>query len=75
MAEDKVDELLQKLQKYFSHITASEIMNKNVITLTSERTLWQAKELMKIRKISGIPVVNDQRKLIGISFWEIPRCG
>ena len=70
MAEDKVDELLQKLQKYFSHITASEIMNKNVITLTSERTLWQAKELMKIRKISGIPVVNDQRKLIGIISIE-----
>lgn len=70
MIEDRVDELLQKLQKYFSHITASEIMNKNVITLTPGRTLWQAKELMKIRKISGIPVVNEEKKLIGIVSIE-----
>ncbi|AKI96496.1 CBS domain-containing protein [Kosmotoga pacifica] len=70
MSEDRVDELLQKLQKYFSHITAAEIMNQNVITLTPERTLWQAKELMKIRKISGIPVVNDKKQLIGIVSIE-----
>ncbi|ACR78755.1 CBS domain-containing protein [Kosmotoga olearia] len=70
MSDEGVDKLIEKLRKFFSHIKAGEIMTKNIITMTPERTLWQAKELMKLRKISGIPIVNRDNKLLGIVSIE-----
>ncbi len=62
-----------KLIKYasiFEDLKAEEIMTKNVSFLYPDKEIVQAKELMKVKKISGIPIVNKERKLIGIISIE-----
>ncbi len=66
-------ELSCKLSKYahiFEDLKAEDIMTKQVSTLTADKKISQAKEMMKIKKISGIPIVNDENKLIGIISIE-----
>jgi anti-sigma regulatory factor (Ser/Thr protein kinase)/CBS domain-containing protein len=56
-----------KLAKYaaiFEDIKAGDIMS------SGEKKIAHAKELMKIKKISGIPVVDDKKQLIGIISIE-----
>ena len=64
------EELLNKYKKVIFDITAEEIMNPNVVSLTSDHTLRQAKEIMRIKAISGIPIVNDVKELVGIISIE-----
>ncbi|MEA2066654.1 MAG: CBS domain-containing protein [Thermotogota bacterium] len=45
-------------------------MNQNVFKMKKDRTMWQAKELMRIRKISGVPIVDDSNILIGLVSIE-----
>jgi CBS domain-containing protein/anti-sigma regulatory factor (Ser/Thr protein kinase) len=62
-----------KLSKYasiFEDIKASDIMAPNVVVLTADKKIAHAKEMMKIKKISGIPVVDEKKKLIGIISIE-----
>jgi len=47
-------------------ITAKDIMTKNVITVTPEATVEELARLLMEHKISGVPVVDDNKKLIGI---------
>lgn len=70
MFSDSLDELINKLRKYFSYIVVSEIMNQNLYKMRKDRTMWQAKELMRIRKISGVPIVDDNNILIGLVSIE-----
>ncbi len=62
-----------KLTKYiriFQDLKAEEIMTKTVVTLTSDKKMSQAKEMMKIKKVSGIPIVQQDKTLIGIVSIE-----
>ncbi len=62
-----------KLAKYaaiFEDIKAGDIMSSHVVEISGEKKIAHAKELMKIKKISGIPVVDDKRQLIGIISIE-----
>jgi CBS domain-containing protein/anti-sigma regulatory factor (Ser/Thr protein kinase) len=62
-----------KLAKYasiFQDIRAADIMTANVVALPPDRKMSLAKEMMKVKKISGIPVVDEQKKLIGIVSIE-----
>jgi len=61
---------LKKYADIFSNIKASEVMTKNVTTLTPENKMSQAKEMMRIKKISGIPILDKKDKLIGIISLE-----
>jgi CBS domain-containing protein/anti-sigma regulatory factor (Ser/Thr protein kinase) len=70
LTERNVDDLLEKLRGLFSDIVAGDIMVKNVITLSKDRTMWQAKELMRICKISGVPIVDGENRLIGLVSIE-----
>lgn len=45
-------------------------MKKDVVFLTKGHTLWQAKELMRIKKISGVPVLNNKGCLTGLVSIE-----
>ncbi|UCE71715.1 MAG: CBS domain-containing protein [Nitrospiraceae bacterium] len=47
-------------------LTATDIMTKDVITATSGTTVEELARLLISHKISGVPVVNDDKKLIGI---------
>jgi CBS domain-containing protein/anti-sigma regulatory factor (Ser/Thr protein kinase) len=62
-----------KLAKYaaiFEDIKAGDIMSSDVVEISGEKKIAHAKELMKIKKISGIPVVDDKKQLIGIISIE-----
>lgn len=45
-------------------------MTENVVTLGPDRLVSQAKEMMKVQKISGIPIVDKKKKLLGIISLE-----
>jgi CBS domain-containing protein/anti-sigma regulatory factor (Ser/Thr protein kinase) len=62
-----------KLSKYasiFEDIKASDIMASKVVALTADKKIAHAKEMMKIKKISGIPVIDDKKKLVGMISIE-----
>ena len=64
-----VDKLIDQMQLLFKDLLARDIMIPNVITISSDRTMEQAKELMRLKKISGLPVVDDG-KLVGLVSIE-----
>ncbi|OFH98019.1 arabinose 5-phosphate isomerase KpsF [Clostridium acetireducens DSM 10703] len=42
------------------------IMNSGVVTIKLEDTIKKALDIMNKKKINGTPVVNDERKLVGM---------
>ena len=46
--------------------TAREIMTEEVVTITAEKSIHHAIELLLNERISGLPVIDDDGKLIGI---------
>jgi len=61
---------LSKYAAIFEGLKASDLMVANVVVVSPERKIAFAKEMMKIKKISGMPVVDDQRRLTGIISIE-----
>jgi len=62
-----------KLSKYaviFKDLIAKDIMTTEVITLQSDKKISQAQAMMRIKKISGIPIVDNEKKLIGVISIE-----
>jgi CBS domain-containing protein len=47
-------------------LKAKDIMTKDVITAKPEATVEELARLLMDNKISGVPVINDNKKLIGI---------
>lgn len=47
-------------------LTARDIMTENVITIRPECTIQEAIELLLSERISGLPVVDERGRLIGI---------
>jgi CBS domain-containing protein len=43
-----------------------DIMTKDVISITSKTPLKEVIEILTVKKITGIPVVDDNKKLLGI---------
>jgi len=64
-----VDKLIDQMQVLFKDLLAKDIMIPNVISISSDRTMEQAKELMRLKKISGLPVLDDG-KLVGLVSIE-----
>jgi CBS domain-containing protein len=46
--------------------TIAEVMTRNPITVTRETSLTEAIKLIAEKRISGLPVVDDQGKLVGV---------
>jgi len=67
---ERLDILIDELKGIFSNIKAHEIMNTSVVVIMPDRTLYQAKELMRLRKISGLPVCDENGMLVGIVSIE-----
>ncbi len=61
---------LDSLMQIMNHLKIEEVMSKNVHVLTPEKSMWHAKELMRLKKVSGIPIVNSEGKLVGIVSIE-----
>lgn len=62
LMEDKIHEALE--------IPAKQFMSKNPLTIDSETPLMQAASLMMSKRIGSLPVINDNRKLVGIITHE-----
>jgi len=57
---------IHELKYLLSKIKVFEIMTKNPITIPSDFTLEETARILLENKISGAPVVDDQKKVIGI---------
>ncbi len=55
-----------ELNHLLSSLKVKEFMTENPITVTPSTTIGAAANLMWKHKISGLPVVNTDRKLVGI---------
>lgn len=49
-----------------ARLTVAEIMSTDPFTIAPEATIGQAAQLMYRHKISGLPVIDAQEKLVGI---------
>lgn len=49
-----------------SKLKIEEIMSRNLLTISSNATIGQAAELMLEHKVSGLPVINESKQLVGI---------
>ncbi|MDD3813455.1 MAG: CBS domain-containing protein [Desulfocapsaceae bacterium] len=47
-------------------LTARDIMTRDIITVTEESTIKELAKILTSNKISGVPVVNDSGKLVGV---------
>ncbi|MCX7027617.1 MAG: CBS domain-containing protein [Spirochaetes bacterium] len=65
---DKVD--LARYANLFEDIRAADIMTAMVTSLPPDKKMSHAKEMMNIKRISGIPVVDASCHLIGIVTVE-----
>jgi CBS domain-containing protein len=54
------------LKNFSKHDKISRVMSQSVITIEPKQTLQEAYELMKENSIKRIPVINDQRDIVGI---------
>ncbi len=64
------DEGIEKFKYLFKFMTAQEIMNREVIHVFPEDSMKMAKQIMKDRRISGMPVVDSEHRVIGIISIE-----
>lgn len=50
-----------------SGLTAADIMQKNVVTVNEDATMQELAELLSKNRISGVPVVDDNNRVVGIA--------
>ncbi|MCS7233706.1 MAG: CBS domain-containing protein [Synergistetes bacterium] len=70
MSELDILNYLSEYKRIFSFMTADEIMKKDLITLTPENKLSEARVIMRDKRISGIPIVDGEGKLVGLVSTE-----
>jgi acetoin utilization protein AcuB len=59
-------QLMPELHSLLSAMKVREVMSSHVITLSPEQTIVAAAVLMLKHRVSGLPVVDSQGKLLGI---------
>jgi CBS domain-containing protein len=65
---------VEELQRAMS-LEAGQLMSKNVISISPEDTVEKAATLMVNKKISRLPVIDEQQRLVGIvSRRDIMSC-
>lgn len=55
-----------ELNYLWAQLTVERVMSRNVVTLNPDDSIIDAAQLMLDNKVSGLPVVDDHGKLIGI---------
>lgn len=53
-------------KEFLDSVKVSEVMTKNVITISPEVTIEEAAKVMIHKKVGCLPVVKDNNKLIGL---------
>lgn len=64
-----MDKKFTKVQELAYELSIENAMTKNVVTICSKDRMVQLRDIMKTRRISGVPVV-DNGKLVGIVSIE-----
>ncbi|MBW1768943.1 MAG: CBS domain-containing protein [Deltaproteobacteria bacterium] len=64
--DEQERKLFPELYDLLKKIKVGEIMKTDVISITSDRSVVKAADIMLKNHISGLPVVDSQKKLIGI---------
>ncbi|BBJ27955.1 CBS domain-containing protein [Athalassotoga saccharophila] len=67
---ESVDDLIRKIQPYFSELSVGDLMSSPVVTVREDQRINEAKELLRTRRISGLPVIDDGGRLKGIISIE-----
>ena len=57
------------VQELIYELTIEEVMTRNVVTITPDETMHDLKELLRAKRISGVPVV-EGNKLVGVVSIE-----
>ena len=52
-------------------LTARDIMNREVITVTDESTVKELAQILSLHQISGVPVINNNGKMIGVERQDL----
>ena len=65
-----VDKLVKRIQFYFKEVRVKEFMTSPIVTVYQNQIVLRAKKLMKLRRFSGIPVVDENECLVGIISIE-----
>lgn len=60
---------ITKKQELIYNLPIENVMGKNVITVTPDTTIKELKEILRINRISGVPVMDDGR-LVGVASIE-----
>jgi len=63
-------EELTKIQELAYEINVENAMNKNVISVKENLQVSEIRDILKLNKISGLPVMDDENNLIGIISLE-----
>ena len=53
-------------KEFLDSIKVSEVMTKNVITVSPDATIEEAAQIMIDKKVGGLPVVKEKNKLVGL---------
>ena len=53
-------------KEFLDSIKVSEVMTKNVVTISPDAAIEEAAQLMIDKKVGALPVVQDKNKLIGL---------
>jgi CBS-domain-containing membrane protein len=64
MAEKK--DTIKDLSKTLRSVKAGDIMSKNVISARKDTALSEIAEIMISKRISGLPVLDDAEKIVGV---------
>lgn len=55
-----------ELNYLWAQLTVEKVMSRNVYTVTPDSLMLDAAELMLEHKVSGLPVLNENKELVGI---------
>jgi CBS domain-containing protein len=55
-----------ELNYLWAQLTVERVMSRNIVTLKPDDTIFDAAQLMLDHKVSGLPVLDDHDRLVGI---------
>lgn len=67
---NKEMKILERYKTFFKDLTAGKVMNRMIIYLKEENKIKDAKLIMKNEKISGIPIVGNDKRVSNIISTE-----
>jgi CBS domain-containing protein/anti-sigma regulatory factor (Ser/Thr protein kinase) len=65
----RIDKKISKIQELVYEIRVGDVMKRNVITVSPQSPMSQLREILRDKRVSGTPVVEDN-KLVGIISIE-----